>query len=75
MIDRQPLIDGAKLETRSDVKLIDMPLITRYNIFIDNYNNPALRVNNTTLAPMPQSSVHNNTFQLLTDWKGKVLLF
>ncbi len=72
MIDRQPLLPSAKLETKLDVRLIDQPLITRYNVFIENYNNPTLRVNNVTLSRMPESALHNTTFLLFNDWKGKV---
>ena len=71
-MDKQPLIPSAKIQTKSEVKLLEMPLITRYNIFIQNYNNPSLRVNNIVLNKMTESTVHNNTFQVMTDWKGKV---
>ncbi len=53
--------------------LIDQPLITRYNIFIENYSKPNCIVDAIPLEPMAESSVHNIIFSVINDWKAKVL--
>jgi hypothetical protein len=52
--------------------LIDQPLITRYNIFIENYSKPNCIVDAIPLEAMPESSVHNIIFTVINDWKAKV---
>jgi hypothetical protein len=61
-----------KTDKPLEPRLLDLALIPRYNTFIRIYNLPTCIVSNIALRPMPTSSLHDNTFLLLTDWKGKV---
>lgn len=64
----------AKSAQQTEKPLLEQPLITRYNIFIENYNKPNCIVDNITLDKMNESSMHNTLFLIMTDWKGKVTL-
>lgn len=65
----------SKVDVVTEPRLLDLALIPRYNTFIRVYNSPNCIVNNVSLRAMPTSTVHDHTFLLLTDWKGKVHVF
>jgi hypothetical protein len=71
-MDGEALITPSKPDITPDTRLMDMALIPRYNVFIYNYNKPTCIVDNIKLQPLPTSTIHDNTFLALTDWKGKV---
>jgi len=62
----------SKTDKPLEPRLLDLALIPRYNTFIRVYNTPTCIVNNIALRPMPTSTLHDSTFLLLTDWRGKV---
>ena len=73
-MDTQPLVesDPSKTDNLAEPRLVDMAIIPRYNVFIRNYNLPTCIVNNTQLQSMPVSFLHDTTFLVLNNWKGKV---
>lgn len=73
-MSKLPLIASKPALTSSDRLLQDFPLLTRYNIFIDIYNQPNYIVDNIVLNSMPNSTIHNNLFHYLSEWTGKVHL-
>ena len=73
-MSKLPLIASKPALTSSDKLLQDFPLLTRYNIFIDIYNQSNYIVDNIVLNSMPNSTIHNSLFHYLSEWTGKVHL-
>lgn len=68
-MSREPLVGSALQEK----PLNELPLISRYNIFVENYNKPNCQIDGKELVKLPESNLHNTIFLVLTDWRGKVL--
>lgn len=59
--------DGKSKENdqKKEISLEQISLIRRYNIFIENYNNPKCIVDAITLDSMPDSDIYNKFFIMM----------